>query len=648
MSNSLPAPQEGRWRALIWLAFGDAILLFAGMLLVVSPLLLIFSLSSPLLLALLALPSLSWFFYGLMVLRALAVPPPPPVSNGILLDPAKFPALTADLERLRLACDAPAFTAVYINGDLNASIYQTASRSGPSKHILVLGLPLLALLTKDQAAVVIAHEYAHISRQHGHFARWAYLARQRWAALGDLHERNHRLITAPLRLFLSWYVPRMMRKTLEFSRRCEMFADAQAVQACGADLALGTEFALVLRQKALSDQFWPGIFARAGGQELAQARPFTQLLTEPAASRPRHGAQAAVWLHEALCQSVDPRSTHPAFFERAASTGFDPKAPLPDRLPWRLEEAAAAADWLGQEASGIAAQLDTSWRENATQAWQDAEGWHARQHGEFVNLLHRRKQQAFDERDWLFLAQLAEKIDPESPLRQEAIAQGLQHSPDDPMLLQLRANDLERNGDVGGAIALWHRIGENSPASAYAVHRRLCELCLQAGDKVTAEHHRHVADKLWTGQDVGPSAPKDRFPHGMEASEAALLHGVLQPLFVHARSVWLCRDTPANIPDAPRWFLYVQAYDGWFMRTVGRLTGEEDVNASACKRLLERLLPRLHIYPDVVFIGPSESIPAYCSPDSLIAQAGRTVSPMRADVEKSLIPHVDAGRSGPN
>lgn len=648
MSNFAPAPQEGRWRALIWLAFGDAFLLFVGMLLVVSPLLLIFSLSSPLLLALLALPSLSWFFYGLMVLRALAVPPPPPVSNGILLDPAKVPALAADLERLRLACDAPAFTAVYINGDLNASIYQTASRSGPSKHILVLGLPLLALLTKDQAAVVIAHEYAHISRQHGHFARWAYIARQRWAALGDLHERNHRLITAPIRLFLSWYVPRMMRETLEFSRRCEMFADAQAVQACGADLALEAEFALALRQKALSDRFWPSIFARAGGQELAQAQPFTQLLAEPAESRPRHGAQAAVWLHEALCQSPDPRSTHPAFFERVASTGFDPKARLPDPLPWYLEKEAAAADWLGKEASGMAAQLDAHWRENSTQAWQDAEGWYARQHGEFANLLHRRKQQTFDERDWLFLAQLAEKFDPESPLRQEAIAQGLRHSPDDPTLLQLRADYLEENGDVGGAIALWHRIGKNSPASAYAVHRRLCELCLRAGDRATAEYHRHVADELWTGQDARRSALKDRFPHGMEASEVALLHGVLQPLFAHARSVWLCRDTPANIPDASRWFLYVEAYDGWFMRMVGSLTGEEDVNASACKRLLERLLPRLHIYPDVVFIGPSENIPAYCSPDSLIAHAGRAVSPVRANVEKPLIAHVDTGGSGPN
>ncbi|NLS16439.1 M48 family metalloprotease [Rhizobium sp. P40RR-XXII] len=640
MNNLLPPPQEGRWRALIWLAFGDALLLFSGVLLVLSPLLLVFSLSSPLLLALLALPSLSWFFYGLMVLRARAVPLPPPVSNGILLDPGKVPALAADIERLRLACEAPAFTAIYVNDDLNASIYQTAARSGPSKHILVLGLPLLALLTRDQAAVVIAHEYAHISRQHGHFARWAYMARQRWAALADLHERNHRLITAPLRLFLSWYVPRMMRETLEFSRRCEMFADAQAVQVCGADLALEAEFALALRQKAMSDRFWPGLFARAGVDEPAQVQPFTQLLAEPAESRPHDGAQAAAWLHEALCQGPDPRSTHPAFFERVASTGFDPTDPLPGHLPWRLEKTAAATDWLGNEASGIAAQLDANWCENVAQAWRDAESWHARQHEEFAKLLHRRKQQTFDEGDWLLLAQLAEKFDPAGPLRREAIAQGLRHSPDDPTLLQFEAEDLEQNGDFGAAIALWHRIGQNSSTSVYDVHRRLCELCLRTGDRVTAEHHRHVADKLWTGQDAGQFVLNEHFPHGMDASEVALLQGVLQPLFAHARSVWLCRDKPADRPDAPGWFLYVEAYDDWFMRMVGRLTGEEDVNASACKRLLERLLPRLHIYADVVFIGPSENISACCSPDSLIAHAGRAVSPPLTNLEKSQTMHL--------
>lgn len=629
------SPREGRWRALIWLAFGDVCLLFSGTALVLSPLLLAFLLPSWGMLVLFALPSLSWVFYGMMVLRAYAVPPSPSISQGILLDLGKVPALAKDLEQLRLACDAAALAAVYINADLNASICQTGARAGQSKHILVLGLPLLALFTRGQVAAVIAHEYAHISRLHGHFARWAYMARQRWSALGALHGRNHRLITAPLRLFLAWYVPRMMRETLEFSRRCEMVADAQAVRVCGTGIAFEAEVALSLRQRAMSRQFWPGIFARAGNDAIAQVQPFAQLLTEPPDSHPRDGAQAAVWLHESLCQRPDTNSTHPAFCERIATTGFDPADPLPDYLPWRLGEASAATGWLEREAAGIAAQLDADWRENAAQGWREAQGWHAHQYGEFSRLLQRRKQQVFDGQDWLQLAQLAEKFDQTGTLRPEAIAQGLQHSPEDPALLQLKARDLEQSGDVGGAIALWHRINQSPSFSEYQLHRHLCELALRAGDKAVAERHRQIADTLWVSADAEQPLSEGPLPHLMDASELALLHGNLQPLFQHARAIWLCRSTPPDTANPPRWFLYVRAYDSPFMRLVGKLTGEEDFNASACKRLLERLLPRLHIDPEVVFIGPQDQIPAHCSPSSLIAYAGSPASPVVGGAENA-------------
>ncbi|MFK0206498.1 M48 family metalloprotease [Agrobacterium sp. NPDC090283] len=607
---------------MFWLAFGDAVLLVSGVALVLSPLLLVVFLSSPLLLVILALPSVTWFFYGLMVLRARAVPPSPPISDAILLNPDDVPALAADLERLRLACDAPAFTAVYVNDELNASIYQKGSRFGSPQHILVLGLPLLALLTQAQAEAVIAHEYAHISRSHGHFARWAHRARQRWAALGDLHERNHRLITAPLRLFLSWYVPRLLRETLEFSRRCERVADAQAVEVCGATVALEAEFALALRQRAMTAGFWPDVFSRAGEDEITGASPFTQLLAEPAASHPRDGAQAAVWLHESLCEKPGIHDTHPSLFERVETTGFDPSGPLPDHLPWRLDDTSAAAAWLGKHAPGIAAQLDVHWCESARQGWDDAGSRHSRQYGQFSNLLHRRKQQAFDAQDWWLLARLAEKFDVSGSLRHEAIEQGLQQSPDDPALLELKAGDLDKCGDVAGAIALWLLIDRDPSASPYAVHRHLCELCLRSGDRQDAERHRRSADALWAGEDAAQFISIGRFAHGMQASELALLQGALQPLFAHARAIWLCCDTPPHGPAPTRWFLYIEAYDGWFMRLIGRLTGEEDHSASACKRLIERLSPRLHINPEVEFIGPSGQIPVHCTPESLIARAG--------------------------
>ena len=96
----MPSPREGRWRALIWLAFGDVFLLACGLSLVLSPIVLALLLPSWLWLVLLALPSLSWFFYGVMVLRACATVPLP-ASNGILLESDKFPVLMEELEITR-------------------------------------------------------------------------------------------------------------------------------------------------------------------------------------------------------------------------------------------------------------------------------------------------------------------------------------------------------------------------------------------------------------------------------------------------------------------------------------------------------------------------------------------------------------------
>lgn len=60
------------------------------------------------------------------------------------------------------------------------------------------------------------------------------------------------------------------------------------------------------------------------------------------------------------------------------------------------------------------------------------------------------------------------------------------------------------------------------------------------------------------------------------------LQSKLQPLFQHTR-IWLRRDTPSSTANPPRWYLYVQASDSWFMRLVGKLTGEEDANVPVWK-----------------------------------------------------------------
>lgn len=610
------ASRDGKWRACVWLAIGDALLLVAGLVLVLSPLLLAVFIHSPLVLVLLALPCVSWVVYGFMILRAFVTVPPGPIDDGFLMDPSEAPELFGELERLRRACDAPAFDAVYIDGQMNAAIYQTGSRGGRVKHVLVLGLPLLSLLSAEQCGAIVVHEYAHISRNHGHLARWVYMARQRWHALEAMHERNHRFVTAPLRLFLSWYVPRMLRETRAFSRRCEKVADALAATICGAEMACQADVALALRGKALSDKFWPAIFARAGDEDIAVVQPYTHLLTRPAAARPRDSAEASTWVHEFLCRKTAPDDTHPSFAERVAETRVDPlNNPL--GLPWSDPEKSAATRWLGEAALLAAAGLDRLWAERARQDWFEATERNLRQASEYRTLLQRRQSQVLDAQDWYRLAALARSAGQNEPIRLESLQHGLEMAPTDRCLLAMRAGDLADAGDHAGAIATWIILLHGSDLWRYRVHRRLSELYLRSGEGTRAKQEREAADALWLSFDREETSPETLGPHGLDMEELALLRRQLEPLFVQARAVWLCKKSTALEDDESlSWVLFVQAYDDWLFRAIGFLTGESDTRFTACERLLERLMPRLHLPIEARLLGVRDAPGNYCTPQA--------------------------------
>ncbi|GAA0707433.1 hypothetical protein GCM10009429_40530 [Dyella marensis] len=604
--------RDGRWRACSWLLLGELLLFAAGGALVLSPWWLAHIVRSPLVLLLLALPVLSWVVYGVAVLRACAVALPAPAAQGVLLSEGEAPALFAELKRLQAACDAPAFDEVYIDGRLNAAIYQT----GRSRHVLIVGLPLLALLSPAQCAAVLVHEYAHISRSHGRLARWVYRARLRWQALESLHERNHRLVTAPLRLFLAWYVPRMLRETLAFSRRCEQVADALAVAVCGSRMACEAEVALALREKALDGRFWPELFGRAGQDDIEAVRPFERLLSGDADARPRDSAEATVWVHELLCHKTSPDDTHPAFAERVAATGVDPLRDLP-ALPWRHPDRSAAETWLGDAAAGIAEWLDHRWQPNAQSDWAAAAARHLEKAAFYRDLLQREQSQVFDASDWCRLASLAREFEEDPSIQDDFLRRGWEIDPEHPRLLAMQGDRLAERGDLVGAIALWTSIAEGPWRSRHQVHRRLSELHLRVGDHARAQQERITADALWQDADVGPSdAPQ---PHGLDAAEIGLLCRQLAPVFVHARALWLCRQASADNDEQTPWILFVQAFDAPLLRAVGALTGEKDRQRSACERLLLKLVPRLHLPLEVRMLGPRDAPGDYCNPASQIA-----------------------------
>src|SRR5687768_18598784 len=64
--------------------------------------------------------------------------------------------------------------------------------------------------------------------------------------------------------FFNWYAPYFAAYSFVLARSREYEADRTSVQLCGKENAAGALIKVQLRDKSLSEEFWPAFFKRAG------------------------------------------------------------------------------------------------------------------------------------------------------------------------------------------------------------------------------------------------------------------------------------------------------------------------------------------------------------------------------------------------
>ncbi len=214
-----------------FLVLGGAVLLALGM--SVGLVLVLFAISPILILK---LAKIIWIpiGFGWLVLRALWVKFEPP--QGHRLAPGEAPELQAEIERLRIATGAPQLNGIIIDADLNAaaaSIPRVLGLMGHS-HYLVLGLPLMHLLDREQFAAVVAHEFGHFGGGHGGFTGWIYRVRVSWYKLLEALSVSGSLTSKLFTRFFNWYAPYFNAYSFAPARGSEYQADAAATRVTGA------------------------------------------------------------------------------------------------------------------------------------------------------------------------------------------------------------------------------------------------------------------------------------------------------------------------------------------------------------------------------------------------------------------------------
>lgn len=292
-----------------------------------------------------ALPTL-WFGHGFMVAAAVLgfavmawVVQPAGARAPPTLPRAEAPALYEMADTLADRLGAPRVHAIALDDEPNAAALELNRGLSlrPTRRVLVLGRPLLALMDAPALAAVVAHELGHFSRRHGRLGHWLYRTRLAWvdyadaAADPDLSAWERAGVA-----FAERFVPWFARASFAHARRNEFEADALAAQACGAPA-----FARALRQVEAIGSHWRACHeVLADELQRQHAEPPADWLAR-LADRLRVAATGP--LAAELADDDDPHATHPPTAARLQALGVAADA----ALSWPRPEAGAGPAWLG-------------------------------------------------------------------------------------------------------------------------------------------------------------------------------------------------------------------------------------------------------------------------------------------------------------
>jgi Zn-dependent protease with chaperone function len=294
------------------------------------------------------------------VLKSLWVKIEPP--QGTELERRDHPRLFAAIDEVCRAARAPRAHVVRLTNDVNAAIVQAPRLGlfGSHKNYLILGLPLMQLLSLDEFKAVLAHEFGHLSGAHGRFGAWIYRVRAGWARVNEsLQQQRHwgRFLFVP---FFGWFAPRFAAYSFVQARRQEYEADQLAAEAVGPDAIGRALVRLDLKARELSERYWPAVYAAADRDPTPTVAPFAGLLAPQVRG---FLPDAAEQLEQALARRTSTADTHPCLRDRIAALGVSAALPA--------APGASAADALfGASLGSLVERFDRQWQAAVADGWR--------------------------------------------------------------------------------------------------------------------------------------------------------------------------------------------------------------------------------------------------------------------------------------
>src|SRR5262249_10392674 len=171
------------------------------------------------------------------------------------------PQLFDLIDRLQRSLRATRFHDVLITEDFNAAVAQTPRLGllGWYRNALLIGLPLMKALTRQQLASVLAPAFGHLAGGHGRRGNWVYRLRSGWARLAQALQERRSTASFAFRPFFRWYAPYFSAVSFPLARANEYEADAASARLPSPAAAAAALTSVNVVGRFLQSRFCPGL-----------------------------------------------------------------------------------------------------------------------------------------------------------------------------------------------------------------------------------------------------------------------------------------------------------------------------------------------------------------------------------------------------
>ncbi len=312
---------------------------------------------------------------GWAVGRVLWVRLTPPKGRAVTRSEA--PTLHALLDDLRAKLRSARFHCALLVPACNAAVVQVPCLGvlGWSRNYLLLGLPLLEGLSTDELRAVLAHECAHLSKQHARFSHWIYRLRRSWeqvfAQLSRPRVQGEVSMRPLIVKFVAWFWPRFNAHAFVLSRANEYEADAIAARLAGEANLASALLRAALHERQLAEKFWPDLWQLANSDALPPHGVFKRLRDcLRAGPAPEDGLR---WVEQAFRFTTSNADTHPCLTDRLRALGRLPEGVAQGRFPAPppAPQPSACDELLGESLQKIRGDIELDWREEVGAQWRE-------------------------------------------------------------------------------------------------------------------------------------------------------------------------------------------------------------------------------------------------------------------------------------